>query len=125
MTLASYSGKEYTITAIFSKTGYNRAENTSKMTVNKGTYKTFTIKLNGTSEQKIKIKQTLTDTNGNKIYGNTQVAIKLGDRTVKTLTVSNSILETEITVPYLPPGENKFKITLGGFKIKILIKMTF
>jgi hypothetical protein len=113
MTLASYSGKEYTITAIFSKTGYNRAENTTKMTVNKGTYKTFTIKLNGTSEQKIKIKQTLTDTNGNKIYGNTQVAIKLGDRTVKTLTVSNSILETEITVPYLPPGENKFKITLG------------
>ena len=113
MTLASYSGKEYTVTAIFSKTGFNRAENSTKMTVNKGTYKTFTIKLNGTSEQKIRIKQTLTDTNGNKIYGNTQVAIKLGDRTVKTLTVSNSILDTEIIVPYLPPGENKFKITLG------------
>ena len=113
MTLASYSGKEYTVTAIFSKTGFNRAENSTKMTVNKGTYKTFTIKLNGTSEQKIRIEQTLTDTNGNKIYGNTQVAIKLGDRTVKTLTVSNSILDTEIIVPYLPPGENKFKITLG------------
>ncbi|MBO7719287.1 MAG: hypothetical protein J6S29_03940, partial [Methanosphaera sp.] len=27
MTLASYSGKEYTVTAIFSKTGFNRAEN--------------------------------------------------------------------------------------------------
>ncbi|MBR3214406.1 MAG: hypothetical protein IKF79_07860, partial [Methanosphaera sp.] len=123
LSLANYSGKEYTLTAIFAKTGYNRAEKTTKMTVNKGTYKTFTIKLNGTSEQKIRIRQTLTDTNGNKIYGNTQVAIKLGDRTVKTLTVSNSLLDTEITVPYLPPGENKFKITLGEnyrYKTKII-----
>ena len=111
--LAGYSGRNYTLTAVFSKTGYNRAENTTKLYVKRSLYNKFTYKLNATSEENIKIKQILKDTNGNQIYGISKVAIKLGDRTVKTIEIKDGQLDTTVTVPYLPPGENKFIITLG------------
>lgn len=114
ISLAGISGdRDYKINAVFSKSGYARIENTTYIRINKQSYKAFTLTYNASSEEVIRIKQTLKDKNGNIIYGNTKVAIKLGDRTVKTLTVTNGQLDTTVTVPYLPPGTNKFIITLG------------
>jgi len=114
ISLAGISGdRDYKINAVFSKSGYARIENTTYLRINKQSYKAFTLTYNASSEEVIRIKQTLKDKNGNIIYGNTKVAIKLGDRTVKTLTVTNGQLDTTVTVPYLPPGTNKFIITLG------------
>jgi hypothetical protein len=115
ISLAGISGdRDYKINAVFSKSGYARIENTTYIRINKQSYKAFTLTYNASSEEVIRIKQTLKDKNGNIIYGNTKVAIKLGDRTVKTLTVTNGQLDTTVTVPYLPPGTNKFIITLGN-----------
>ena len=115
ISLAGISGdRDYKINAVFSKSGYARIENTTYLRINKQSYKAFTLTYNASSEEVIRIKQTLKDKNGNIIYGNTKVAIKLGDRTVKTLTVTNGQLDTTVTVPYLPPGTNKFIITLGN-----------
>ena len=114
ISLAGLSGdRDYKLTAVFSKSGYARIENTTYLRINKQTYQTFKLTFNASSEEVIRIKQTLKDKNGNIIYGNTKVAIKLGDRTVKTLTVTNGQLDTTVKVPYLPPGTNKFIITLG------------
>ena len=112
-TLKSYSGKKYNVSAIFSKSHYNRAENTTTMTVLKGKCVLDPITVNTTSEGEITINKIIKDTYGNVISGNTQVAIKLGDRTVLTTRITDGVLNVKVKVPYLPPGENKFRITLG------------
>ena len=112
-TLKSFSGKVHKVSAIFSKSGYNRAENSTNMTVLRGQCVLDPVTVNTCSEGIVTINKVIKDTFGNVISGNTQVAIKLGDRTVLTTRISNGVLNVKVKVPYLPPGENKFKIILG------------
>lgn len=111
--LAGYSGKTYNITVLCTDTKILRSENTTTMTVLRGKCVLDPITVNTTSEGEITINKVIKDTYGNVISGNTQVAIKLGDRTVLTTRISNGVLNVKVKVPYLPPGENKFRIILG------------
>jgi hypothetical protein len=83
------------------------------MTVLRGQCILDPISINTTSEGEITINKIIKDTYGNVISGNTQIAIKLGDRTVLTTRITDGKLNVKVKVPYLPPGQNKFRIILG------------
>lgn len=111
--LAGYSGKTYNISVLCTDTKILRSENSTNMTVLRGQCVLEPMTVNTTSEGIITINRVIKDSYGNVISGNTQVAIKLGDRTVLTTRISNGVLNVKVKVPYLPPGENKFRIILG------------
>jgi len=111
--LAGYSAKTYNITAVATKTGYEREESTTTMTVNKGKYDNVAFTIDATSEEVITINRTLKDVNGNIICGNTKVAIKIGGKTVLTTTAVDGKLYTKFKLPYLPSGQLKMMIILG------------
>ena len=113
LSLAGYSGKTYNVTVVGVDPKYLRSENTTKMTVLRGQCILDPISVNTTSEGEITINKIIKDTYGNVISGNTQIAIKLGDRTVLTTRITDGKLNVKVKVPYLPPGQNKFRIILG------------
>lgn len=113
LSLAGYSGKTYNVTVVGVDSKYLRSENTTKMTVLRGQCILDPISVNTTSEGEITINKIIKDTYGNVISGNTQIAIKLGDRTVLTTRITDGKLNVKVKVPYLPPGQNKFRIILG------------
>lgn len=111
--LKGYSTKDYIIQISTVDKKYERSEGITKMTVLKGKCILNPITINSTSEGQITINQTIKDAYGKIISGITQVAIKLGDRTVITTKITDGKLNVKVKVPYLPEGKNKFKITLG------------
>lgn len=113
ISLAGFSGKTFDVSVVAFDSNHTRSENTTKMTVLRGQYMLSPISINASSEEEVSINATVKDSFGNAISGPTQVAIKLGDRTVLTTKITDGKLNVKIKVPYLPQGENKFKITLG------------
>ena len=111
--LAGYSAKEYIITAVTVDKNQDRTENSTVMTVIRGKCSFTPITVNASSEEEISIITTVKDAYGKVISGNTQIAIKLGDRTVLTTRITDGKINVKVKVPYLPPGENKFRIILG------------
>lgn len=111
--LAGYSAKEYTITAVTVDKNHDRTENSTTMNVTRGKCSFMPITVNASSEEEIKIITTVKDAYGKVISGNTQIAIKLGDRTVLTTRITDGKINVTVKVPYLPPGDNKFRIILG------------
>ncbi|RAP52031.1 MAG: hypothetical protein BZ137_09300 [Methanosphaera sp. rholeuAM130] len=102
--LTGYSARKYNITAVFSKSGYNRSEAHAKMTVNRSTYRFTPFTINGTSEMVITINTTVRDFNWNPVVGNNNVAIKIMSKTILSTKVTNGTLYAKVRLPYLPAG---------------------
>jgi len=112
-TLKGIAGRNHTITSVFGKEGYNRAEANTTLKVNKVDVKVKAVKFTACSEQTVLINETITDVNGNPVYGNTKVAIKISGKTVASITVTDGKLLTNITIPYLHPKDHVVMIVLG------------
>ncbi|MBE6487616.1 MAG: hypothetical protein E7Z86_02775 [Methanosphaera stadtmanae] len=113
LNLGGYSARNHTLTFKSVDNDHIPTENSTTLVVTKGTYAMDKITFNASSEQTITLNRTLKDVNGKVIRGVTKVAIKVGDRTVLTTSVTDGKLNVKFKIPYLPPGSNKFQITLG------------
>ncbi|RAP54338.1 MAG: hypothetical protein BZ137_02740, partial [Methanosphaera sp. rholeuAM130] len=111
--LKSYSAKTHNVTAVFSKAGYDRAENSTTMTVNKVDYVMDSITFDACSEKVITINRTIKDSNGNIVSGNNKVAIKINGKTILSTTVTDGVLFAKVQLPYLPSGKLNLSIYLG------------
>jgi len=111
--LTGFSAKSYNLTVVSVDKNHDRTENSSTMIVTRGKCSIKPISINASSEEEITINTVVKDNYGTVISGKTQIAIKLGDRTVLTTKITDGKINVKVKVPFLPPGENKFIIILG------------
>ncbi|OED30485.1 hypothetical protein [Methanosphaera sp. WGK6] len=113
-TLKGYAARNYTITAVFANSSYNRCEAKKVLEIQK-TNINFTLKnITANSGETIEFNEIVTDENGNILYGTNKVAIKINGKTIAHTTIVDGVLKTNITLPsQLRSGENNLTIIIG------------
>ncbi len=115
--LAGFSAKDYTLTAVFASDDYDRTEISDTLTIQKVNVvldHDFS-NLTAYAGQTISINDTVYDENGNQLSGTSKVCIKINGKTITNeLRIVDGVLVGDLTIPDgLRAGTNNITIIVG------------